>query len=56
MSIPIYNDFMEKYATDKLIERNPYRFFQESEHYYDVKRSRYIDISEIFNSLYEDGY
>lgn len=55
MSIPVYDDFITKYKTDELIERNPYRFFQQSEHYYDVKRSRYIDISEIFNSLYEEG-
>ena len=54
MSIPVYHDFMTKYKTDELIERNPYRFFHQSEHYYDVKRSRYIDISEMFHSLYEE--
>lgn len=55
MSIPVYHDFMTKYKTDELIERNPYRFFHPSEHYYYVERSKYIDIPEIFNSLYEDG-
>jgi DNA topoisomerase IA len=57
MSILIYNDIITKYQTNERFERSfSHSSSLSDESYYDVyKRSRYISISQMLESLYEDN-
>lgn len=57
MIIPIYQDFVEKYTPEKPFERNPYgsgAWMTDDSYYAIHKKSRFIDIHEMLNSLYAD--
>jgi DNA topoisomerase IA len=57
MNLPIYHDFVEKYTPEKPFERDPYGAgsWMTNDSYYAIhKKSRFIDIHEMLNSLYED--
>lgn len=57
MKLPIYHDFVEKYTPEKPFERDPYGAgsWMTNDSYYAIhKKSRFIDVHEMLNSLYED--
>jgi DNA topoisomerase IA len=57
MIIPVYHDFVEKYKPVNPFERDPYGAggWMTNDSYYAIhKKSRFIDVHEMLNSLYED--
>lgn len=59
MSIPVYTDFIIKYSDEKKHERNPFSLnvgLSDDSYYEIFKKTRFIDVSEMLNSLYEDKF
>lgn len=54
MTLPSYTDFIVKYTPEKPLERSWMPHLHNNSYYYSDKESRFVDVSEMLESLYSD--
>lgn len=54
MTLPVYTDFIVKYTQEDPLERSWMPRLHNNSHYYCDKESRFVDVSEMLESLYSE--